>query len=341
MSSPGKPKLLDEVRRIIRLKHYSYRTEQTYVHWIKRYILFHGKKHPLDMDSSHIEAFLSHLAVTRNVAAATQNLALNALVFLYKQVLDAPFDDLQNVVRAKKPVNVPVIFSRKEVELILGFLDGSQWLMACLLYGSGLRLGECIRLRVQDLDFNYQSVIVRQGKGKKDRRTILPTALKEPLRRQIVRVNAMHQKDLNDGFGKVFLPFALARKYPNAETELGWQYLFPSHKRSVDPRSGLERRHHVSDSMMQKAVYKAIRQAGIRKKCGCHTFRHSFATHLLEDGYDIRTIQELLGHSDIHTTMIYTHVLNKGAAGVKSPLHDLWNSQVRDTDCRSSDTLPP
>lgn len=316
----NKPKLLDQVRQKIRLKHYSIRTETTYVQWIKRYILYHNKTHPKQMGAQHIESFLSHLASERKVSASTQNQALNALVFLYKQVLALPVGNLENMVRAKKPSLLPVVLSRQEIKSILTHLDGIHWLGASLLYGAGLRLMECIRLRVQDIDFDYQCIIVRNGKGAKDRVTMLPKELSGPLKKQINRVVEIHQQDLAEGFGRVYLPYALERKYPNANSELAWQYLFPSSHRSIDPRSNIERRHHINESVLQRAIKKGLRCAKINKKAGCHTLRHSFATHLLENGYDIRTVQELLGHNDLRTTMIYTHVLNNGAMSVNSPL---------------------
>lgn len=326
-----KPKLLDEVRRVIRLKHYSIRTEQSYIQWIRQYIFFHNKRHPSELDNSHIESFLSHLATQRNVSSSTQNQALHALVFLYKRVLNIEIGEVNNVLRAKTPSRLPVILSRQEVGSIISQLQGTHWLIASLLYGSGLRLMECLRLRVQDIDFNYKCIMVRDGKGAKDRVTILPMELLDALQQQIRRVKEIHRADIQQGLGRVYLPYALHRKYPNADRELGWQYLFPSNKPSMDPRSGIERRHHLNESSIQRAIKKGLRNAHIFKKAGCHTLRHCFATHLLENGYDIRTIQELLGHSDVRTTMIYTHVLNKGAKAVTSPL-----SQILETS-----TLPP
>ena len=315
-----KPKLLDQVRNTIRLKHYSIRTERAYVDWIRRFILFHHKRHPTVMGAPEVRAFLSHLAVERHVAASTQRQALSALIFLYREVLNQDFGWLEDMERAKKPERLPVVFSRSEVRAVLAHLDGQRWLMASLLYGAGLRLMECVRLRVKDVDFAYRQILVRDGKGQKDRVTMLPQTVIEPLRLHLERVKALHEQDLADGFGEVYLPFALEKKYPHISREWGWQYVFPSRKRSIDPRAGKERRHHVDEKVLQEAVKKAIRAAHIPKAGSCHTFRHSFATHLLEAGYDIRTVQELLGHKDVHTTMIYTHVLNQGGKGVRSPL---------------------
>jgi integron integrase len=315
-----KPKLLDQVRYKIRLKHYSIRTEQAYVDWIKRFTLFHRNRHPASMGVPEVRAFLSHLAVERHVAASTQRQALSAIVFLYREILERDSGWLEDMERAKKPERLPVVFSRAEVRAVLARLDGQAWLMASLLYGAGLRLMECIRLRVKDVDFGYRQILVRDGKGQKDRVTMLPQMVVEPLRVQLQKVKTLHEQDLAEGFGEVYLPFALERKYPDASREWHWQYVFPSHKRSVDPRTGKERRHHVDEKVLQRAVKKAIRQARITKAGSCHTFRHSFATQLLEAGYDIRTVQELLGHKDVRTTMIYTHVLNQGGKGVRSPL---------------------
>ncbi len=316
----SKPKLLDQVRDALRFKHYSLRTEEAYVRWIKEYIFFHQKRHPAEMGKPEVSQFLSHLAVNRNVTASTQNQALSALLFLYLEVLQQPLDWIDDLERAKKPSRLPVVLTREEVRAVLAHLEGSKWLMASLLYGSGLRLMECLRLRVKDIDFAYSQIIVRDGKGQKDRVTVLPASLKEPLQRHLAKVKALHEQDLKEGFGQVYLPFALERKYPNANREWGWQYVFPAAKRSVDPRSGIVRRHHVAETVLQKAVKAAIRAAGITKPGSCHTFRHSFATHLPEAGYDISTVQELLGHKDVSTTMIYTHVMNKGAQGVRSPV---------------------
>lgn len=315
-----KPKLLDQLRQAIRLRHYSIRTEEAYVQWAKRFILFHNKRHPREMGRPEIEAFLTHLAVNGKVAAATQNQALNAIVFLYRHLLGREVGELETVVRAKRPPKLPVVLSPAETRRVLDHLDGTTGLMARLLYGSGLRLMECLRLRVKDVDFEYRQVTVRDGKGAKDRVTMLPAALIEPLRAHLARVKALHEEDLAAGYGEVYLPFALERKYPNANREWGWQYVFPSTKRSADPRSGAVRRHHAAESVLQRAVKSAVRASGVNRPANCHTFRHSFATHLLANGSDIRTVQELLGHQDVKTTMVYTHVLQRGAAGVKSPL---------------------
>ncbi len=315
------PRLLDQVREATRRLHYSIRTEDAYAQWVKRFILFHDKRHPLEMGEAEVIAFLNHLAVRREVAASTQNQALSALLFLYKVVLGRPLEWLDDrLVRAKTPERLPTVFSRDEARAVLARLDGTAWLAASLLYGSGLRLTECLRLRVKDLDFDQARIIVRDGKGQKDRATTLPECLVEHLRRQVEFVRATHETDLRDGFGRVHLPHALAAKYPHADRLIGWQYLFPSSRRAADPRTGIVRRHHLAESAIQKAVKRAIRAAGIVKHASCHTFRHSFATHLLEAGRDIRTIQELLGHKDVRTTMIYTHVIQAGPLGVRSPL---------------------
>jgi integron integrase len=315
-----KPSLLDEVRHRIRLKHYSIRTEQAYVQFIKRFILFHRKRHPSDMGADEIRQYLSHLANVGRVAASTQNQALSALLFLYREVLNVELPFIDGIERAKRPVRVPVVLTREECDKILSQLSGTYKLMAELLYGSGLRLMECVRLRVKDVDFGYKQITVRDGKGEKDRRTVLPILLIDWLRHQLARAKSLHEEDLQRGVGRVYLPYALERKYPNAATEWAWQWVFPANNLSVDPRSGLTRRHHASEDMLQARVKEAAKGAGIAKRVSCHTFRHSFATHMLEDGYDIRTVQELLGHSNVKTTQIYTHVLNRGGHGVKSPL---------------------
>jgi integron integrase len=317
------PRLLDRVRASIRTKHYSIRTEQAYVDWIRRFILFHGKRHPIEMGKAEIEKFLTHLAVNRNVAASTQNQALSALLFLYRDVLERDMPWLDDVTRAKKPRRLPVVLTHAEVDRLLKLLSGTKWLMASLLYGSGLRLLECLRLRVHDIDIDRRQIMVRNGKGGKDRATVLPDPLMGPLGRQIEQVRIIHEIDISEGFGEVYLPFALERKYPNAAKAAGWQYLFPADKRALDPRSGKIRRHHLGESVLQRAVKQAVQDAGIRKPASCHSLRHSFATHLLERGQDIRTVQELLGHKDIRTTQIYTHVTQRGALGVISPLETL------------------
>ncbi|MEO1095371.1 MAG: integron integrase [Cyanobacteria bacterium J06638_28] len=312
-------KLLEQVRDTMRLKHYAYRTEETYLQWIKRYILFHGKRHPKDMGRLEIESFLTDLAVNQNVAASTQNQALNAVLFLYHKVLGIEIDGI-NAVRANPPRNLPVVLTKAEVGAVIPKIDGHHQLVVKLLYGSGLRLSEALRLRVKDLDFAQQQLIIRDGKGRKNRVTMLPTSIISELQDYLVGIRRQHQQDLGRGFGSVYLPFALERKYPNANRDWIWQYVFPSGRIVKDPRSGEMRRHYLHESGVQKALKRAVRQVGISKKVGCHTFRHSFATHLLENGYDIRTIQELLGHKDVKTTMIYTHVLNRGGRGVRSPL---------------------
>jgi integron integrase len=317
---PGNPKLLDQVRDVIRRKHYSLRTEQSYTDWIRRFILYHQKRHPREMAEVEITQFLTHLARDGRVAASTQNQALSAILFLYKEVLQQKIGWLENVERAKTPVRVPVVLTRDEVHKLFAQLHGTHRLMAGLLYGSGFRLMECVRLRVKDVDFGYARITVRDGKGAKDRVTMLPVNLAQPLERHLQKVKALHEEDLEAGFGSVHLPTALERKFPRAAQEWIWQYVFPSSRLSFDPRSGRKQRHHVDESMLQVAVRKAALASAINKRATCHTLRHSFATHLLENGYDIRTVQELLGHKDVSTTMIYTHVLNKPGLGVRSPL---------------------
>ncbi len=314
------PKLLDRVRWHLRVKHYSIRTEQAYVEWIRRYILFHRKRHPNEMGEREISEFLSHLAVEKNVSASTQNQALSALLFLYQQVLERKLKFIDNVQRVTRPAKLPVVFTPAEARAVLAQLKGDYRLMADLLYGSGLRLMECLRLRVKDIDFGYNRITVRDGKGMRERVALLPRQIQQPLRAHLERVKELHRQDLRLGCGKVYLPFALKRKYPSAEREWIWQYVFPAAKPSLDPRSGQIVRHHVSEKNLQNAVKLAVRAAGIKKAASCHTFRHSFATHLLEDGYDIRTVQELLGHKNVATTMIYTHVLNRPGLHVRSPL---------------------
>jgi len=314
------PRLLDRVRARIRVRHYSKRTEQAYVAWIRRFILANGRRHPAEMGGKEVEAFLTHLATTGHVAPGTQNQALSALLFLYREVLGVALPWMENVIRAKRPRRIPVVLSREEVDRLLTALEGRYWLMAALLYGTGMRLMECVRLRIKDVDFARNEICVRDGKGAKDRRVPLPAKLRQPLEAAIARARQLHQRDLEEGYGEMQLPHALARKYPNAGREPGWQFVFPAPHRSNDRRTGHVGRHHIDESSLQRAVSIARMQARILKPATCHTLRHSFATHLLEAGYDIRTIQELLGHKDVSTTQIYTHVLNRGGGGVLSPL---------------------
>ena len=320
---PRKPRLLDAVRQEIRLRHYSRQTERAYVGWIRRYILFHGKRHPAEMGAEEVTRFLSSLAVEGKVSASTQNQALAALLFLYSQVLRIDLPWLADLVRADRPQRLPVVLSREEVRAVLVALRGTPRLMGVLLYGAGLRLLECCRLRVKDVDFASNQIIVRSGKGGRDRVALLPAAVVPALRRHLVWVRSLHDRDLRSGAGWVELPHALLRKYPNAGRELAWQWVFPATRMYQEPETGQRRRHHLHETVVQRAVRCAVREAGLTKRATCHTFRHSFATHLFEDGYDIRTVQELLGHRDVRTTMIYTHVLNRGPAGVRSPLDGL------------------
>ncbi len=316
----AKPRLFDAVRHKVRAKHYSYRTEQQYLYWIRRLILHHKKRHPAEMGAPEVEQFLTHLAVEGRVSASTQNQALSAILFLYRQVLEVDLPWLNGVVRAHTPTRVPVVLPRREVQALLDGLEGQLHLVGQLLYGSGLRLMEALRLRVKDVDFEYSQIVVRDGKGQKDRVTILPDVLVTPLRQHLALVREQHDRALRLGYGGVELPEALARKYPKATTGWGWQYVFPAARASADPRTGEWRRHHVHERSVQRAVHFAARRVGIVKPVGPHTLRHCFATHLLERGYDIRTVQELMGHSDVRTTQIYTHVMKKGAGAVKSPL---------------------
>ncbi len=322
-SPPSAPRLLDQVRGKIRLKHYSIRTEQAYVDWIKRFVLHFDKRHPRELGAAEVELFLTHLAVHGRVAASTQNQAKSALLFLYKEVLALELPWLDNVERAKVPKRLPVVLNRDEVQAVLSRLAGTHWLIASLLYGSGMRIMECLRLRVKDVDFKRREILVRDGKGFKDRVTMLPTLLVATLEAHLAKVRMLHEDDLQQGFGAVYLPYALDRKYPDAAHEWAWQYVFLAAKLSTDPRSNETRRHHVQEQAVQRAVKQAVRDAGVTMPATPHTFRHSFATHLLEGGYDIRTVQELLGHSDVSTTMIYTHALNRGGRGVESPLDRL------------------
>ena len=318
-----KPKLLDRLRSAIRTRHYSIRTEEAYTSWVKRFILFHNKRHPRDMGEKEINQFLSYLAEEKNVASSTQNQALCAIIFLYKHVLKIEIGDLGDLARAKKPKRLPVVLSHREIKAILDKLSGIHWLMAVLLYGAGLRLMECLRLWVKDIDFDLNQIVVRDAKGGKDRVTMLPQIAREPLKEHLKQVKKIHQEDLKNNHGSVYLPYALQNKYPGAENEWGWKYVFPSKRISRDPRSGLKRRHHLSEHVLARALKKAVRQTRIHKKATCHSLRHSFATHLLEAGYDIRTIQELLGHKNLQTTMVYTHILKKGGKGVCSPADTL------------------
>jgi integron integrase len=318
-----KPKLLDQVRQAIRMRHYSYRTEKAYVHWIKRFIFFHNKRHPIEMGEAEIGQFLSSLATDGGVSASTQNQALNALLFLYHEVLNKKIGLINGVVRAKRPQRLPVVLTKDEVKRVLDRMNGTPHLMGLLLYGAGLRLMECCRLRVKDIDFSRNEVVVRSGKGNKDRYTMLPSTVRDSLIGHLRGVKSQHDEDLKNGLGRVSLPNALDRKYPNACKEWGWQWVFPAASHYTDSVTGEKRRHHLHESVLQRAFKEARLKAGVFKPAGCHSLRHSFATHLLENGYDIRTVQELLGHNDVSTTMVYTHVLNRGGKGVRSPADGL------------------
>ena len=326
-AAPGEPRLLDRLRSAVRTRHYSLRTEEAYAGWVRRFVLFHGKRHPGAMGEPEINAFLSDLAVRQRVSASTQSQALAAILFLYRYVLEKPLPALTEIVRAKRPRRLPTILTRAEVRAVIGRLAGPERLVAILLYGSGLRLLECLRLRVKDVEFGSNRLVVRDAKGQRDRVAPLPVVVKAALPPWFARVKRIHDKDLAAGFGEVFLPDGLRRKYPGAEKDWGWQWIFPAGHRSRDPRSGVERRHHIHESVIQRAVRQAVLDLGISRRASCHTFRHSFATHLIEDGYDVRTIQELLGHKDVRTTMIYTHVLNR-ALGVRSPADVLWRPSL-------------
>ena len=322
-SSPRPPRLMQQVRQQIRYRHYSLRTEETYLHWIKRFILFHGKRHPAEMGGPEVAAFLTSLAVDHNVAANTQNLALSAILFLYREVLEIDLPWLKDVTRAKKPQQLPTVLSHSEVQALLEGVEGTSGVVVRLLYGTGMRLTEALRLRVQDVELARHQILVRDGKGGKDRVTMLPATLVAPMRRQLALRRRVFDQDMRKGQAQVWLPDALERKYPNASCEWAWQYVFVAKRLSTDPRSGAVRRHHLDPKLIQRHVRRAALAAGITKPASPHTLRHSFATHLLESGYDIRTVQELLGHSDVSTTMIYTHVLNRGGRGVVSPLDRL------------------
>jgi len=317
---PPPRRLLDHVRDVLRVNHYSVRTEEAYVGWIRRYILYHNKKHPRDMGALEVELYLTHLAVGEKVSTNTQKQALNALVFLYRRVLQKPLGQFRDIERPKRPQRRPLVLSKDEVERILQVMSGTHQLIATLLFGTGMRLLECLRLRAKDVDLALNQIVVRDGKGWKDRVTMLPQRIKPDLEKHLARVREIHRRDVASDGGRVYLPDALERKFPNANREWGWQYVFPAPTLSKDPRTGETRRHHLHENSVQKALNKAVRLAGIVKPATCHTLRHSFATELLAAGYDIRTVQELLGHKDVSTTMIYTHVLNKPGIGVKSPL---------------------
>jgi integron integrase len=321
MNSP--PKLLDCVREAIRVRHYSRRTEEAYVTWIRRFILFHGKQHPSGLGAPAVAAFVSSLATERDVSPSTQNQALSAVLFLYRHVLCISLAEVDGIVWASARRRLPVVLTPREVSMVMAHLDGPPWLVVSLLYGAGLRLLEALDLRVKDLDLDRREIVVREGKGRKDRRTMLPEAVREPMVRHLAEVQGRHGADLARGFGRVVLPGGLERKYPNAALEWPWQFVFPASRVCREPRYGLPSRYHVHESAIQRAVTEAVRRSGITKRASCHTFRHSFATHLLEAGYDIRTVQELLGHSDVSTTMVYTHVLTRGGLGVRSPVDEL------------------
>lgn len=315
--------ILDQLADTLRTRHYSYRTEQAYRYWVKRFIFYHGSRDPRGLNETHLQAYLTHLAVKEKVSPSTQNQALNALVFLYKHVLQQPFPEDVEFSRAKQKQKLPVVLTQQEVQRMFHHLEGEYWLMAALLYGSGLRLMECVRLRVKDLDLHHSAIVVRSGKGNKDRAVTLDEQLIPHLKMHLAKVRNQHIKDLNQGGGTVYLPYALDRKYPNANREWMWQYVFPASKPSIDPRSGIKRRHHLAEQLLQRSVKSAVKKAQIHKPATCHTLRHSFATHLLENGYDIRTVQEQLGHKDLKTTQIYTHILEKGANAVRSPFSSI------------------
>jgi len=317
------PRLYDRAVEVLRARHYSRRTEEAYVHWMRRFLSFYRGRHPRELAEGDVNCFLTHLALRENVAASTQNQALAGLLFLYEHVLEQPLNRIQGVVRARKPKRLPVVLTRAEVAAVLDQLNGVPRLVCTLLYGSGVRLLEGLALRMKDLDFGRGEITVRDGKGRRDRVTMLPEALRQPLQAHLWQVREQHEADLALGLGRAPLPDALVRKYPNADREWSWQWVFPASSHYLDRQTGLRRRHHLHESVIQRAVHDAVRRAGLSKPAATHTFRHSFATHLLEDGYDIRTVQELLGHQDVKTTMVYTHVLNRGGLGVHSPLDRL------------------
>lgn len=325
MSQP--PKLLDQLREAIRIRHYSYRTEQAYVLWTRQYIHFHDLQHPNTLNESHVSAFLSNLAINRKVAPNTQNQALNALVFLYRHILDSPLEEIKHIKRASGKQKLPVVLTQQEIKRLLECLPYPHWLIAATMYGSGLRLMEALNLRVKDLEFQYRAIRVVQGKGRKDRIVTFPDHLIDQMKLQIEHARMLHEKDLSDGFGQTILPYALERKYPNASKSLNWQFIFPARNRSKHPQSGKISRYHIHEQSVQRAIKKSMLPANINKPATSHSLRHSFATHLLERGADIRTVQEQLGHSDVRTTQIYTHVLQRGAACVVSPLNDIFGAQ--------------
>jgi integron integrase len=338
--APGQPRLLDRVRHAIRARHYSLRTEEAYVAWIKRFIFFHKKRHPIDMGVAEVNEFVTSLAVDGPVSASTQTQALSALLFLYRHVLEKSLPDLDTVIRAKRPGRLPTVLTRAEVRRVLGRMHGTPRLVATLLYGTGMRLLECLRLRVKDLEFGNNRILVRDTKGGSDRVVPFPIVARVDLPSWLSRVRRVHRRDLDEGFGRVFLPDAIARKYPGSDREWGWQYVFPAEHLSLDPRTQVARRHHLHETVIQRALRQAILDLRISRRVSCHTFRHSFATHLLEEGYDIRTIQELLGHRDVKTTMIYTHVLNRGGRGVRSPVDMLWAGVAGSPDLRQLSLQP-
>lgn len=336
----NKIRIMDQVRNTVRALHYSRKTEQAYCYWIRNFIRFHHYRHPLQMSANDISQYLTWLAVHKHVAASTQNQALNAIIFLYNRVLGKKLDNIENVIRAKRSQRIPVVFSRTEIQAIFSYLQEPYLLMCSLMYGSGLRLMEMLRLRLKDIDFERLAIVVRQGKGGKDRVTILPDSLPDGIKRAMQRVDMLHKQDIAEGFGEVQMPYALARKYPNQANSFHWQFLFAANRRSIDPVSNRERRHHVFESTIQRVVKQAMHKAGVQKHGSCHTFRHSFATHLLEDGYDIRTAQDLLGHKDVRTTQIYTHVLKRGGNAVRSPLKQLCPTSPSTTPRHNVLTAP-